>query len=365
MTCDALDDRLAAVSHLNQQKAKQSRDSLADGGRAFRKSLLNWFAINAKKYPWRATRDPYAILVSELMLQQTQVATVLDRGFYDRWMKRFPDTQTLACAPPQEVLKLWEGLGYYSRARNLQAAARLIETELKGEFPDSVSEIKKLPGVGPYTAGAVASFAFDHPAAIVDGNVARVLARIFDFDQAVDSSGGSKTIWDLAGQLMPRRKNAKSREYNSALMELGQTLCKRAAPLCDRCPVARFCVTRDPESLPVKKPRQKTVLLEEDVLFARRKDAILLELESGSRRKGMWKLPALSRAETNERPPDQERILLILKYSITKYRVTLYVHQVKGSLADVSEQGRQWVDLTELETLTLGAPYRRVLEKLL
>lgn len=365
MTCGVHDDRLAAVNHLNAQKVKQSRDSLAEGGRAFRKSLLDWFGLNAKKYPWRATQDPYAILVSELMLQQTQIATVLERGFYDRWMKRFPDTQSLAGASAQEVLKHWEGLGYYSRARNLQAAACLIETDLKGEFPQSVIEIKKLPGVGPYTAGAVASFAFDLPAAIVDGNVARVLARVFDIRQAVDSSGGSKIIWDLAGQLMPRRKNARSREYNSALMELGQTLCKRAAPLCDRCPVARFCATRDPESLPVKKPRQKTVLLEEDVLFARRKDAILLELESGSRRKGLWKLPALRRAESKSSPPDDEQILLTLKYSITKYRVTLYVHRAAENYQTFGGNDRQWVDIDELDTITLGAPYRRALNKLL
>ncbi len=349
----------------SRKKANQTRDSLADGGRGFRKSLIDWFASNARDYPWRRTHNPYAILVSELMLQQTQIATVLERSFYDRWMKRFPDTKSLAGADENEVLKHWEGLGYYSRARNLHATARIIENDLNGQFPCQAEEIHKLPGVGPYTAGAVASFAFDQAAAIVDGNVARVLSRVFDLREAVDSSTGNRLLWDLARQLMPKRKNAKSREYNSALMELGQTICKRSSPLCATCPVARFCATRDPESLPVKKPRQKTLLLEEDVLFCVHKNSILLEQEKGSRRKGLWKLPALNAEESASRPTQKEKVMLSLKYSITKYRVTLYVHQLQGKASDVSEQGRQWFALAELDQLTLGAPYRRVLENLL
>lgn len=346
-------------------KAIQTRDSLADEGRAFRSTLVKWFAKNAIDYAWRRTHDPYAILVSELMLQQTQIATVLERDFYGRWMKRFPDTETLAQADENEVLKYWEGLGYYSRAHNLQAAAKVIEGERSGVFPATAEEIQKLPGVGPYTAGAVASFAYDHPAAIVDGNVARVLARVFDFRDVVDSSSGSKLIWDFARQLMPKRSNAKSREYNSALMELGQTICRRGSPLCGGCPIARFCATREPESLPIKKPRQKTLLVEEDVLFCMDKGSVLLEQENGSRRKGLWKLPALNAEESSNRPCDKEQVLVTLKYSITKYRVTLYVHRVPGGLSEISEQGRKWFALAELDDITLGAPYRRALALLL
>lgn len=346
-------------------KTKQTRDPLSGGGGAFRSNLVKWFESNAKDYAWRRTTDPYAILVSELMLQQTQITTVLERGFYDRWMQRFPDVTTLADAGEEEVLKHWEGLGYYSRARNLHAAARIIKSDLGGQFPPNASEIEKLPGVGPYTAGAVASFAFDEAAAIVDGNVARVLARVFDLHEAVDGSAGSKLIWDLARQLMPKRKKAKAREYNSALMELGQTICQRTSPLCHSCPVAIFCATRDPEVLPIKKPRQKTVLLEEDVLFCLHNDSILLEQEKGSRRKGLWKLPGLNPGEVARRPSKHEEILLTLKYSITKYRVTLYVHQVQGKSSEVSDAGRQWVAVEQLDDLTLGAPYRRALEQLI
>ncbi|MCF6311729.1 MAG: A/G-specific adenine glycosylase [Verrucomicrobiales bacterium] len=351
--------------NLRNQKIAQRHDALAGEGSSFRAKLIRWFEQNGKSYPWRDTQDPYAILVSELMLQQTQVATVLERGYYQRWMKRFPETKTLAAADESEVLKLWEGLGYYSRARRLHQCAQNIEQQFAGSFPADLASIRLLPGVGPYTAGAVASFAFDLPAAIVDGNVARVLARLFDYREAVDSTAGGKMIWSLAQQLMPKRKNARSREYNSALMELGQTLCNRSEPLCGDCPVSAYCATRDPKSLPIKKPRQKTVLMEEDVLFAKNKGRILLEKESGSRRTGLWKLPALHAEESSHSPHQKEQIVLTMKYSITKYRVTLYVHQVKDTANIKLDQHRKWFAIAELDQLTLGAPYRRALEKLL
>ncbi|NOY00150.1 MAG: A/G-specific adenine glycosylase [Verrucomicrobia bacterium] len=342
-------------------KPHQTHDSLSNGGQAFRRSLINWFEDNAKDYAWRRTQDPYAILVSELMLQQTQIATVLEHGYYDRWMQRFPNAKALALADETEVLKHWEGLGYYSRARNLQSAAKIISTDLSGNFPTTAVEIERLPGVGPYTAGAVASFAFDLPAAIVDGNVARVLARIFDLREAVDSGPGNKLLWELARQLMPKRKNAKSREYNSALMELGQRICKRASPLCGKCPVAHYCATRDPVNLPVKKQRAKTELIEEHVMFCVRKNAVLLEQEQGSRRKGLWKLPELQKKNSGEKQTHTDKPILTLKYSITKYRVTMKVYQARASKAS---KGR-WVTFEELDDLTLGAPYRRALGKLI
>ncbi len=342
-------------------KPHQTHDSLTDGGQAFRRHLVDWFEVNAKDYAWRRTQDPYSILVSELMLQQTQIATVLERGYYDRWMQRFPSAKALALADEAEVLKQWEGLGYYSRARNLQAAAKIIITDLKGKFPSKAADIESLPGVGPYTAGAVASFAFDLPAAIVDGNVARVLARIFDLREAVNSGPGNKLLWELARQLMPKRKNAKSREYNSALMELGQRICKRATPLCDKCPVAHFCATQDPASLPVKKQGPKTELIEEHVLFCVRKNSVLLEQEKGSRRKGLWKLPELQSEPLGDDTTHTLEPVLTLKYSITKYRVTMKVYQTRESK---TSKGK-WVTFEELDDFTLGAPYRRALGKLL
>ena len=343
-------------------KPIQTRNCLAENGRAFRRKLVAWYADNAKDYAWRRTRDPYAILVSELMLQQTRITTVLEGRYYERWMQRFPDTRTLAAANEEEVLKCWEGLGYYSRARNLHTAARIIEEDLEGQFPGEAINIERLlPGVGPYTAGAVASFAFDEPAAIVDGNVARVLARMFDLREAVDGKGGSELVWGLARRLMPKRRKVNSREYNSALMELGQTICKHASPLCRSCPVASFCATRDPELLPIKKPRQRPVPIEENVLFYLRNGTILLEQEKGTRRRGLWKLPELDQEKSTTQLSKLGKPILTLKYSITKYRVTMNVYQ-----APVREPGagRQWIALDELDEISLGAPYRRALMKL-
>lgn len=344
-------------------KPKCTQNPLAKGGRAFRARLRGWFTAEGRDYPWRRTRDPYAILVSELMLQQTQIASVLEGGFYDRWMQRFPDTKTLAVAKEADVLKCWEGLGYYSRARNLQAAAKVIEVDLEGRFPDSAAAMElHLPGVGPYTAGAVASFAFDAPAAIVDGNVARVLTRIFDLHHMVDSGVGLKRIWSLARQLMPKRRNAGSREYNSALMELGQRICKRHSPLCGSCPVARFCSTRVPERLPKKKQRQKTVPTEEHVFFCLRDNCVLLEQERGTRRKGLWKLPGLGGENTIGKENRLGDPILSLKYSITKYRVRMSVYH-EGPAVESSV--RQWIPLDELDKIALGAPYRKALGQLL
>ena len=183
-------------------------------------ALERWFTANARDYPWRRTHDPYAILVSEVMLQQTQIPTVLDRGYYSRWMERFPDFASLAAADETEVLSAWEGLGYYRRARNLQKLAKVVTTEHDGTFPRDVTAIRALPGIGPYTAGAIASFAFDEAEPIVDGNVARVLSRVFNDSTPIDSTAGQKALWSRAGSLV---KTAGSpRVLNSALMELGQ-----------------------------------------------------------------------------------------------------------------------------------------------
>jgi len=187
------------------------------------KALVGWFNQEGKTYPWRETTDPYAILVSEIMLQQTQITTVLGKGFYTRWMERFPNTTTLAKATEDEVLKQWEGLGYYSRARNLQKQAKHIETELSGKFPTEHADILKLPGVGPYTAGAVTSFAFNKPAPIVDGNVARVLSRLFDENEPIDSTQGQKHLWQRSEALLDRDH---PRAFNSAIMELGNAFAK-------------------------------------------------------------------------------------------------------------------------------------------
>ncbi|MEM0898208.1 MAG: A/G-specific adenine glycosylase, partial [Verrucomicrobiota bacterium] len=231
----------------------------------FVEAILGWFAANGRDYPWRRTEDPYAILVSELMLQQTQVATVLERGYFVNWLEKFPDVETLAVAEEQEVLKAWEGLGYYNRARNLQKAARAIVDEHGGEFPRDPMTILALPGVGRYTAGAVASFAYNLPEPAVDANIARVLARLFSFEERIDTTSGQNQLWSWAEELVPE-KNA--RDFNSGLMELGQTYCPARVPRCMACPVSEFCAGKDiAESLPRKKERVKTTAVDEHVVW--------------------------------------------------------------------------------------------------
>ena len=183
-------------------------------------ALRRWFKAAARTLPWRTTRDPYAILVSELMLQQTRVATVT--AYYDRWMRRFPDVASLAAADEAVVMRTWEGLGYYSRARNLHRAAKKI-IDNGGRFPRTLDEIRELPGVGPYTAGAVASFAFGLRAPIVDANIARVIARLRNIREPIDSLAGHRLVWQHAESMLPAH-GATARLHNAALMELGAIL---------------------------------------------------------------------------------------------------------------------------------------------
>ncbi|MCB1062342.1 MAG: A/G-specific adenine glycosylase [Verrucomicrobiae bacterium] len=341
-------------------KPVQTREPLAEPA-AFQRALIDWFLDDGRDYPWRRTTDPYAILVSEIMLQQTQIATVLERDYFGRWLARFPDVAALAVAPEADLLKHWEGLGYYNRARNLQKAARVVVETHGGRFPESWEEIHALPGVGRYTAGAVLSFAYDMSAPIVDGNVARVFARLFDHREAIDSPAAQKSLWSWAEALLPE---SQVREYNSALMELGQRFCGKGAPDCLACPVASFCATRDPEMLPRKKAARETVSVIEHALFIVHEGKLLLEQESGSRRKGLWRLPLIPESAARKMP-----VLLKSKYAITHHRVDLIVQQ--GQVADLTLLGvesplRQWFDLaTELPEVAMPSPFRRAIERIL
>lgn len=320
--------------------------------------LVNWFGQNARDYPWRRTRDPYAILVAEVMLQQTQISTVLDRGFYARWLERFPDFKTLASAREDEVLKTWEGLGYYRRARNLQRLAREVMEQHGGVFPSDHASILGLPGVGPYTAGAVASFAFGLAEPIVDGNISRVLSRIYNDATPVDSTAGTKLLWERSALLV--KATDDPRALNSALMELGQTHCTPTKPACDLCPVRAHCRALDPETLPVKQSRQQISAVTEHVIFLRTGSGVLLELETGRRRTGLWKLPELPPEHAGSPPP----VLLRMHYGITRYKVTLWVHEPHAQEYEWPETHRL-VPFGELESTPMPAPYRKALRELL
>jgi A/G-specific adenine glycosylase len=210
---------------------------MAHQSRVFVRKLLIWYKKAARALPWRDTRNPYAILVSEFMLQQTQVSRVLD--YYPRFLQRFPTIGSLARSRPKAVMEAWDGLGYYARARNLHQLAREVARRHDGTLPDTPEELRTLPGVGPYTAGAVACFAYEKAVPAVDVNVARVIGRVF-LEQ--ETRNGKRETWDLVSKLVP--KNGKRAwRFNQALMELGALVCKARNPLCPECPVKGNCRT--------------------------------------------------------------------------------------------------------------------------
>jgi A/G-specific adenine glycosylase len=300
--------------------------------------------------PWRRTADPYAILVSEIMCQQTQVGTVLP--YFERWMRRFPDCGTLAAGTEHEVMSLWQGLGYYSRARNLHAAAKTVAAAAK--FPREIEAIRALPGVGRYTAGAIAAFAYDEPAALVDANIARVLARVFAVREAIDGPGLAR-VWEAAEALQPRRGG---RAFNAGLMEIGALICTPRAPRCGECPVAEFCEARDQglhTTLPAKKAKPRTVRVSERCALMTRNGSILLEHQNGARWRGLWKLPALE--EIPAKPPE-----LVLEYPFTHHKVTLAVYRRKPPTG--KHPGREWWGIADLKDVPIAAGHRRAVERL-
>lgn len=312
----------------------------------FRARLIRWFQKNGRDLPWRRTRDPYAILVSEIMCQQTQVATVVP--YFERWMQKFPDVRSLAKADEQSVLREWQGLGYYSRARNLHHAAQQLVDKHAAQFPRDLTQIRALPGVGRYTAGAVANFAFDEATPIVDANIARVLARLLDLQTPIDTAPGAEVLWKIATVLQPPRSG---RLFNSALMELGALICTPRAPKCTQCPVATACRTSVPETLPRKKPRRAIISLVENCAFVFSHGKVLLEQQTPSRWRGLWKLPPHD-------PIPKQAARLTLTYPFTHHRVRLSIF--KAPAKPISEH-QQWHPLDQLPAMP--SPHLRALRE--
>ncbi len=312
--------------------------------------LRRWFRLRGRDLPWRRTRDPYAILVSEFMLQQTQVATVAP--YYERWLARFPDFTALDGAKESDVLHAWQGLGYYARARNLHAAARFVRENFGGQLPPATASIARLPGVGRYTAGAIASFAFDLPEPIVEANIGRVIARLTNWRAPIDSSTGQAHLWQTATALLPRKG---AREHNSALMDLGALVCVPRRPRCGQCPLRQFCHAVQPELLPIKRKRPRTIQLFEPHTFAQRRNRVLLE-QSSDRWRGMWILPRLARSP-------KEEPLLKIDFPFTHHRVTLAVFASRK--AKRPNDKRRWFSRQALASLPLPSPHRRALALLL
>jgi A/G-specific adenine glycosylase len=314
----------------------------------FRRRLLRWFDREKRSLPWRGARNPYLILVSEIMLQQTRVAVVLER--YKKFIAQFPSVERLARAREQTVLAAWSGLGYYRRARSLHAAARHIRRA--GAFPSSAIELAQLPGIGRYTAAAVASIAFNEPVAVVDGNVKRVLERLMGPPHKAEGPRlyREEQFWQIAGTLLDRPRPG---DFNQAIMELGAMLCLPGRPLCERCPVASLCASRGPAVKGKQPPRRKAALT---YALLRKDGSVLLRqrpLDSGLM-PGMWELPALSGAL-----PAGHNPIMTLRHSITSTDYEVQVFAVPSR----KTKGK-WVRRENLERVALTGLTRKILNRL-
>jgi A/G-specific adenine glycosylase len=326
----------SAQMRLEQEPSEREN---ATGRERFQERLLEWFDRHKRDLPWRRDRDPYRVWLSEIMLQQTRVAAVTHH--YERFLRRFPTIEKLASAREASVLAVWSGLGYYRRARMLHATSKKIVKERGGRFPGSADDLRALPGIGPYTAAAIASIAFDEPVAAVDGNVERVLQRL----QGKNLAG--EKLWRAAGELLTRRRPG---DFNQAMMELGATICLPRQPQCLLCPVSDLCATRGELRKPGKGTRQTK--REIHYALASRKESIFLvrRPQTATLMPGMWELPEVAGANGSAE-------WLRLRHSIT---VTDYVVRVLRSPVPKDLDGR-WVGRAAITTLPLTGLARKIL----
>ena len=346
--------------------------------------LLAWFVLHARDLPWRHSRDAYGIWVSEVMLQQTQVQTVIP--YWHRWMRQLSTIGDLANAPEEQLLKLWEGLGYYSRARNLQKAARVVTDTHGGNVPSTIADLLGLPGVGPYTAGAIASLAYNQPEPLVDGNVARVLTRLRMIEGDPREPETKATLWSIATQLIkatgklhsvPSTPLARGRFsiLNQALMELGATVCTSRAPSCDQCPIRKSCqafASGAVERFPALAPRVKATRLRYAVVVLQRSGKwFLRQRGAGDVNHGLWEFPQLELrlrpanpvrqvAEWLDITPKSLHPLPRVRHAITRYQITLEVFQASVDKTPVALGDGQWLTTREIEALALTSAHRKI-----
>jgi A/G-specific adenine glycosylase len=342
--------------------------------------LLNWYAVNARQLPWRGHPDPYAVWVSEIMLQQTRVETVIP--YFQRWMERFPDISSLAAAEQQEVLASWEGLGYYSRARNLHRAAQILASQYHGEMPRDLKTLRSLPGVGRYTAGAIASIAFGMDVPTLDGNIRRVLARFFNVQIPARSKDGEARLWELATINLPQ---GRAGDYNQAMMDLGASICTPRHPDCAHCPLAAHCAAFAlgvQEHLPILPARVAVphytvaaAVIQRDgkVLIAQRPLEGLLgglwEFPGGKLQAGEDLATCLKREIHEELGAEIEvgEPIGVFRHAYTHFRVTLHAFgcalQV-GEPRNLEHNALAWVAIAELPNYPMGKLDRLIAQQL-
>ena len=355
----------------------ERQDQIPDAAwrQKFRRKIVSWYRKNGRDMPWRRTSNPYRIWVSEVMLQQTQVETV--KPYYHQFLTQFPTVRRLADATEQEVLRQWEGLGYYRRARQLHAAAKVIVDEHQGRFPTSFDDVLALPGVGRYTAGAILSFATNRPFPIVEANTIRLYSRLLAFREDPTRSSGQKLLWAFAEALLPKKNPG---ELNQALIELGGCICKPRSPACFECPVASLCAARlkgRVDQIPVAKKKLKFEDVTEAAVVIRSRGAVLIrKCQPGERWAGLWDFPRFAIDETaNDRATIlTERVrsqtgntiavteqFKTIKHGVTRFRIRLLCYHAKleGRRSRIKSE-QKWVKLKELGEYPLSVTGRKI-----
>lgn len=340
--------------------------------------LLEWFDRHARELPWRESRDLYRIWVSEIMLQQTQVATVI--AYFKRFLEDFPDVRALAAADEEQVMRRWEGLGYYRRARQMHAAARRIVAEHGGEFPRTYEAVRTLPGIGRYTAGAILSIGLDARLPILEANSIRVLARLAAYRGDVMSTAGQKLLWQAAESVLPAKRCGA---FNQALMELGSEICTPRSPKCEQCPVARLCATRElglQEAIPGPKKRPVFEEVTYVAVVVRRGEEVLVRrCQPGERWAGLWDFVRFTvsdaAGEASAELTRQVQTLTglsvrmgsqfaTLKHGVTRFKITLKCFEAvladrRRAKAEEAE-GLRWVTVDQLSELPLSTTGRKI-----
>jgi A/G-specific adenine glycosylase len=337
--------------------------------------LLKWFRQHGRTLPWRDHPDPYAVWVSEIMLQQTRVETVIP--YFERWMKLFPDIPALARADEQDVLNAWEGLGYYSRARNLHKAARIVAEKFNGQLPRDLGELRSLPGIGRYTVGAIASMSFGMDEPTLDGNLRRVFARLYDVTEFADSPAGEKILWELAAQNLPK---GEAGDYNEALMDLGATVCLPRNPRCLLCPLMEICKARQngtQELRPVLMPKKSTPhYVQVAGVIVKRGRVLLSKRPADGLLGGMWEFPTGRVTDDPARElakalnaayrlkVKRKDALGIVQHAYTHFKVTVHAYRCE-SVSIPNSKSLKWVYMNELNDYPMGKVDRQIAQKLL